>query len=53
MSDTLARIYLKTLVWPLQDRHKAKLMRYFIKNLAALSMPNIVERNFCYFCKAS
>jgi hypothetical protein len=33
--DTLARIYLETPVWPLQDQHEAKLMRHFIENLAA------------------
>lgn len=53
VSDTLARIYLETPVWPLQDRHEAKLMRHFIENLAASSMPDIVECNFCCFCKAS
>ncbi|OCK75378.1 hypothetical protein K432DRAFT_429464 [Lepidopterella palustris CBS 459.81] len=35
VSDTLARIYLETPAWPLQDRHEAHLMRYFLENLAA------------------
>lgn len=34
VSETLARIYLEAPAWPLQDRHEAHLMRYFIDNLA-------------------
>ena len=34
MSDTLSRIYLETPVWPLSDREEARLLRYFVEQVA-------------------
>ncbi|KAK6396062.1 hypothetical protein LTR65_010172 [Meristemomyces frigidus] len=34
VSDSLSRIYLDTPIWPLQKREEARLLRYYVENIA-------------------
>ncbi|KAK4945527.1 hypothetical protein LTR66_014378 [Elasticomyces elasticus] len=35
VSETLSKVYLDAPIWPLQDREEARLLRYFVENLAS------------------
>ena len=47
VSETLSRIYLDTPVWPLSDREEARLLRYYVENVARNFDLSDPYRHFC------